>query len=291
LEKAIFSCRAVKSPGEIQIMKEACRISSLAHIENMKKCKPGLYEYQLESNFNQFCSWHGCRAQAYRGIFGSGYNGAILHYSDNSKQLVDGELIVVDAGSENLCYASDITRTFPVSGKFTEPQNLIYSIVLHAQKQLICQVKPGVEFKSLSTDSTKYLLQGLITSGFVTCTLEEAIAKDVVRLFMPHGLGHLLGLDVHDVSVYPRTPLIAGMVITIEPGIYFNHALIDKWTKDPEKSKLINVEKVVSFRNFGGVRIEDDVLVTEQGMECLTDLVPKEIDQIEKLMEGNNKVQ
>jgi len=191
---------------------------------------------------------------------------------------------VIDAGCEFLCYAADITRTFPANGKFSENQKIIYEIVLNAQKKIISDVAPGLEFRVLSSKATTYLLEGLIEAKFITCSVQEAIARRFEYLFMPHGLGHLLGLDVHDTSIYPRTPLKTGMIITIEPGIYFNPCLIDNYSADPEKRKFLNIEKINEFRNFGGVRIEDDILVTENGQICLTDYVPKEIRDIEKLM-------
>jgi len=243
LEDALFDSRAVKNSYEIEIMKEAARISASAHVDVMKKCKPGFYEYQLESIFGYFCSFNGCRFQAYRTIVGSGKNGAILHYSQNSRKIENGDLIVIDAGCEFLCYAADITRTFPANGKFSENQKIIYEIVLNAQKKIISDVAPGLEFRVLSSKATTYLLEGLIEAKFITCSVQEAIARRFEYLFMPHGLGHLLGLDVHDTSIYPRTPLKTGMIITIEPGIYFNPCLIDNYSADPEKRKFLNIEK------------------------------------------------
>jgi len=216
---------------------------------------------------------------------GTGLNSAILHYNENTALIKDGDFIVVDAGCEYLGYASDITRSYPANGKFSDEQKVVYSIVLNAQKQLVAEVKPGLEFRELALHAKKYLIEGLIKAEFLqNCSCAEASAADMLGLFMPHGLGHLLGLDVHDVSIYPETPLQPGMVITIEPGIYFNNFLIDKYLKDETKRKFLNVPLLEKFRNFGGVRIEDDVLVTQDGSHCLTHLAVKEIKEIEQIM-------
>jgi len=284
-KKALFASRAVKTPKEIEIMKETCRISSLGHIELMKKCKVGLKESHLESLFLHYTSWRGCRQQAYVPIVGTGTNSAVLHYNQNNALIKDGDLIVVDAGCEYLGYASDITRTFPANGKFSEAQKLVYSIVLNTQKKLVAEVKPGLDFKELAQHAKLYLTQGLIEAGFIqNCTPETAISSNILGLFMPHGLGHLLGLDVHDVSIYPETPLQPGMVITIEPGLYFNNFLIDGYLKDETKKQYLNADLLEKSRGFGGVRIEDDVLVLDEGSVCLTSLAPKEIEDIEILM-------
>jgi len=254
-------------------------------MELMKKCEVGLTELQLESLFVHFTSWRGCRQQAYVPIVGTGTNGALLHYNSNSAMIKNGDLIVIDAGCEYMGYASDITRTFPANGKFTEAQKIVYNIVLNTQKQLISNIRPGLDFRVLSQFAKVFLWEGLIQAKFITATKEDALTAGLSNLFMPHGLGHLLGLDVHDTSIYPETPLISGMVITIEPGIYFNDYLIDKYINDSSKNKYLNVPLLESYRNFGGIRIEDDILVTDNGPICLTHLAPKEINQIEQIMQ------
>jgi len=283
-KKALQSSRAVKTPLEIEIIKETCRISSLGHIEIMKRCQVNLKESHLESLFLHFTSWRGCRQQAYVPIVGTGMNAEILHYNANNAVIKNGDLVVIDAGCEYLGYASDITRTFPSNGVFSDEQKKVYNVVLNAQKQIVAAVRPGLEFPELSLLATKLLLEGLIAEKFITATLEQALKEDLLSLFMPHGLGHLMGLDVHDVSIYPQTPLLPGMIITIEPGIYFNNFLIDKFLSNPEKKIYLNAPLIESYRNFGGIRIEDDVLVTDDGFYCLTHLALKEIVDIEKVM-------
>eukprot|EP01123_Difflugia_compressa_P001292 TRINITY_DN11482_c0_g1_i1.p1 TRINITY_DN11482_c0_g1~~TRINITY_DN11482_c0_g1_i1.p1 ORF type:complete len:416 (-),score=78.42 TRINITY_DN11482_c0_g1_i1:116-1339(-) len=287
LKDALFKARAVKTPKEIEIMRQTCKLSGLAHEHLMRNCKIGLKESHLESLFLHYTSWRGARQQAYVPIVGTGTNGAILHYNKNNATINDGDLIVVDAGCEHQGYASDITRTFPGNGKFSEQQKIVYTIVLNAQKKLIESIAPGVVYSDLYKKAQNELLGGLIQAGFIiNCDVATAISKQLLLIFMPHGLGHLLGLDVHDVSIYPQTPLIPGMIVTIEPGIYFNKFLINRSINDPNVNTFLNIPKLLECNNFGGIRIEDDVLVTETGFECLTSYAPKEIHHIEAIMSG-----
>eukprot|EP01126_Amoeba_proteus_P032820 TRINITY_DN3204_c0_g1_i4.p2 TRINITY_DN3204_c0_g1~~TRINITY_DN3204_c0_g1_i4.p2 ORF type:complete len:257 (+),score=55.59 TRINITY_DN3204_c0_g1_i4:878-1648(+) len=252
----------------------------------MKNCKPGLREFQLASLFHYYTSWRGCFHDAYLTIVGSGKNSAILHYNRNSEIIKDGDLVLVDAGCEYFCYASDITRTFPSNGKFSQDQKMIYGIVLNVQKELISMVIPGRDFRNLCSKASELLVEGLIEVGIIhSCTSSEAIKKGLDRIFMPHGLGHLMGLDVHDTTIYPKVPLVENMVITMEPGLYFNKFLVERAVEDKEKASYLNHEVVKRMvDSVGGVRIEDVLVVVNDGALVLSRFVPKEIEEIEKLM-------
>ena len=271
LDFEVSKMRAIKSEEELKIIKEACRISSLAHIRAMKSVKPGMYEYQLEAEYiHEFMS-HGARACAYPSIVGGGKNSCVLHYNDNKDVLNDGDLVLVDAGCELNHYASDITRTFPVNGKFSKEQREIYEIVLEASKKSIETVISGSNPLKAHETSVKIISQGLLDLKLLEGDLNEVIETNKYFDFYMHRVGHYLGLDVHDVGGKNEkgdwVDYSPGMITTIEPGIYINENL--------------NVPN--QYKNIG-IRIEDNVLVTDKGFEVLTDLVPKEIKDIEVLM-------
>ena len=271
LDFEVSKMRAIKSEEELKIIKEACRISSLAHIRAMKSVKPGMYEYQLEAEYiHEFMS-HGARACAYPSIVGGGKNSCVLHYNDNKDVLNDGDLVLVDAGCELNHYASDITRTFPVNGKFSKEQREIYEIVLEASKKSIETVISGSNPLKAHETSVKIISQGLLDLKLLEGDLNEVIETNKYFDFYMHRVGHYLGLDVHDVGGKNEkgdwVDYSPGMITTIEPGIYIN--------------KNLNVPN--QYKNIG-IRIEDNVLVTDKGFEILTDLVPKEIKDIEVLM-------
>ena len=271
LDFEVSKMRAIKSEEELKIIKEACRISSLAHIRAMKSVKPGMYEYQLEAEYiHEFMS-HGARACAYPSIVGGGKNSCVLHYNDNKDVLNDGDLVLVDAGCELNHYASDITRTFPVNGKFSKEQREIYEIVLEASKKSIEAVISGSNPLKAHETSVKIISQGLLDLKLLEGDLNEVIETNKYFDFYMHRVGHYLGLDVHDVGGKNEkgdwVDYSPGMITTIEPGIYIN--------------KNLNVPN--QYKNIG-IRIEDNVLVTDKGFEVLTDLVPKEIKDIEVLM-------
>ena len=271
LDFEVSKMRAIKSEEELKIIKEACRISSLAHIRAMKSVKPGMYEYQLEAEYlHEFMS-HGARACAYPSIVGGGKNSCVLHYNDNKDVLNDGDLVLVDAGCELNHYASDITRTFPVNGKFSKEQREIYEIVLEASKKSIEAVISGSNPLKAHETSVKIISQGLLDLKLLEGDLNEVIETNKYFDFYMHRVGHYLGLDVHDVGGKDEkgdwVDYSPGMITTIEPGIYIN--------------KNLNVPN--QYKNIG-IRIEDNVLVTDKGFEVLTDLVPKEIKDIEVLM-------
>ena len=275
LEHALHELRLYKSAAEIKVMSEAAEISAKAHIEAMKLCRPGLYEYHLESIIQHVCANQGARFNAYPSIVGSGDNACILHYIENSAKLKAGDLVLIDAGCELECYASDITRTFPVSGEFSLEQRMLYQIVLDAQYAAIEAVKPGNHWNHPHEAAVRMLTHGLIQLGLIKAELEDAIANELYKPFYMHRTGHWLGLDVHDVGEYKVGGewrlLEPGMVLTVEPGIYVS----------PN-----NKEVAKKWRGIG-IRIEDDVLVTKTGCRVLTQHVPKEIAEIEQLMAGD----
>ena len=271
LDFEVSKMRVIKSQEELQIIEEACRISSLAHMRAMKSIKPGMYEYQLEAEYvHEFIS-NGARACAYPSIVGGGKNACVLHYNENKNILNDGDLVLVDAGCEFNNYASDITRTFPINGKFTKEQRDIYEIVLEANKKSIETVIPGSNPLKAHEASIQVISQGLIDLGLLDGELSEIIESNSYFDFYMHRVGHYMGLDVHDVGGKDINgdwlDFAPGMITTIEPGIYINE----------------NLNVPHEYKNIG-IRIEDNVVVTETGFKVLTDLVPKEINDIESLM-------
>lgn len=272
--------RLFKSENEVALMQQAGQISALAHIRAMQKTRPNRMEYEIEGEllheFNRF----GARAAAYNSIIAGGENACILHYTENDMPLKDGELVLIDAGCEFAMYAGDITRTFPVNGKFSPAQREIYEIVLKAQKRAIELLIPGNSIQQANDEVVRIKVEGLVKLGILKGDVDELIKNEAHRQFYMHGLGHWLGMDVHDVGSYSKDqhnnnrnskvrdrPLEIGMVLTVEPGLY-----ISEKADVPEQYKGI------------GVRIEDNLLITEYGNKNLTSAVPKEIEDIEKLM-------
>lgn len=302
LTDALTYCRVIKTEAELDLMREACRVNDLAFIEVMKAIKPDMYEYQMKAVFNKVQIENGLMQDAYNGIFASGKNASILHYVENTSQIKDGDLFLMDAGFECKGYAADYTRTFPANGKFTEIQAGIYNSVLAGMQVVLDAIKPGVKMEDLHLLSARAMMSGLKELDIVRGEMDELMSENIFALFFPHGLGHFLGLDTHDVGGYPkgvdridrpgikflraRRDLQPGMVITVEPGIYFVEAVLAPALEDPKVNKYLNSDKVRSLLNFGGVRIEDNIVVTEDGHENLTN-VPKEIADIEKLMAKN----
>ena len=269
--------RSIKSDSEIDLMKIACSISSDAHIKAMAISRPGIGEWEIQASIEGHFTM--CRStNSYNPIVGGGDNSTILHYSTNSETIGGDEMVLVDAGCEVNGYASDITRTWPVSGKFTQPQRDIYELVLKAELAAIDACQAGSPWINMHKASSEVLARGLIDLGILNCSYEEALGKNFdgeYRKFFMHGTGHMLGLDVHDVGGgrqgdKPGPELSPGMVITVEPGLYFA-----SWRND------ISVPKKYSGI---GVRIEDDVLITEDGPVVLTDMCPKTIDEIESIV-------
>jgi Xaa-Pro aminopeptidase len=260
--------RLVKDPGEVALMRRAGAISSGAHRRAMERARPGWFEYQVEAELvHEFLS-AGALAVAYPSIVASGPNACVLHYRDNNREMSAGELLLIDAGCEYHGYASDITRTFPVSGKFGGPQKEVYELVLAAQLACLDAVKPGADFHDYHKAAERVLAQGYIDLGLCSGTLDEVLETGSYKQFYMHRAGHWLGMDVHDAGLYQvkgaSQKLVPGMVLTVEPGTYIRPA-----DNVPEK-----------FWNIG-VRIEDDVLVTAQGHENLTAATPKTVADVE----------
>jgi len=259
------------------------QISSDAHVALMKMSRVGMYEYNLESRFLFETYNCGLRQQSYVPIVGSGYNSAVLHYSKNKNVMQDGDIVLIDAGAEFNGYGSDITRTFPVNGKWSAQQQVVYEMVLRTQMAVIEMLQPNVTWASIS-NQTKYLtLQELLNNGFVQGSLSSLDTNKIFGVFMPHGVGHFVGLDVHDTN----SPIIlqSGMVLTIEPGIYFNEALILPALASNITSQFLNGPLLNQYTNFGGVRIEDTILITDTGYEILSANVPKLVGDIAALMD------
>ena len=264
--------RLIKSAAEVRVMRKAGEISAAAHVRAMQECQPGRYEYHLEAAIQHTFAEHGARFPAYNSIVGSGANACVLHYTENASKMRAGDLVLIDAGCEYQGYAADITRTFPVSGQFSTEQRAIYDLVLEAQRAAIAKVRPGNTWNQPHDATVRVITRGLIKLGLLRGKERELIKAEAYRDFYMHRAGHWLGLDVHDVGEYRVDgrwrQLEPGMVLTIEPGIY----IAADNTKVPKRWRGI------------GVRIEDDVVVTEQGCDVLTGDVPKRADEIEALM-------
>tara|TARA_B100000470_G_C19763096_1_gene379330 strand:- start:551 stop:1357 length:807 start_codon:yes stop_codon:yes gene_type:complete len=264
--------RLIKNFEELDIMKEAAKITAEAHCDAMRAVKPGMFEYQLEAEYLHTFMKRGSRSPAYNSIVGGGNNACILHYNENKDQLKEGDLVLVDAGCEYQNYASDVTRTFPVGGKFTEEQTAIYEIVLNAHSKALDEIKPGKPWICAHEASIKAITEGLLELGILKGKLDKLIEEEAYSKFYMHRIGHWLGMDVHDVGNYKVDgnwrALEEGMVLTVEPGIY-----------------ILDSIKEVDPKWLGiGIRIEDDVVVTKNGNEILTSGVPREIKHIEALM-------
>lgn len=267
--------RLVKSKNEIALIQQAGQISALAHIRAMQQTRPNRFEYELEAELLYEFSRHQARFVAYNSIVAGGENACILHYTENNMPLKEGDLVLIDAGCEFAMYAGDITRTFPVNGRFSEPQKALYNLVLKAQKRAIALLVAGNSIKMANDEVIRIKVEGLVELGILQGDTEPLIAENAHRQFYMHGLGHGLGLDVHDVGDYGENrnrPLEVGMVITVEPGLY-----ISAQANVPEQYKGI------------GIRIEDNIVITEYGNKVLTSAVPKEIEDIEQLMQQAEK--
>ncbi len=274
LDHFLHDMRLYKSRFEIKHMRTAAKISAQAHRRLMQACRPGMTEYGLEAEFVHECAMRGARFQAYTPIVGGGNNACILHYTENQAQLQAGDMVLIDAGCEYACYASDITRTFPVSGKFSLAQQALYELVLAAQEAAIRKVQPGNHWNEPHQEAVRVITKGLIRLGILKGTAAKLMRQEAYKTYYMHRTGHWLGMDVHDVGDYKVDGewrlLEPGMVMTVEPGLYI-----------PLRSKG------VARRWWGiGIRIEDDVLVTKEGNEVLSADAPKQVAEIEALMAG-----
>jgi Xaa-Pro aminopeptidase len=270
----LHEMRLFKSAEELKLMRRAAEVSAHAHVRAMKACKAGLYEYQIEAELIHHFIDNGLRSVAYPSIVAGGKNACTLHYTENNSKLKNGDLLLIDAGAECDHYAADITRTFPISGRFNEAQKQLYQLVLNAQTAALEQIKPGFPWNLAHDASVEILTQGLLDLGLLKGKLKKLIKDEKYKQFYMHRIGHWLGMDVHDVGDYKIKQewrlLEAGMVLTVEPGLYI-----------PPDCKSVD-EK---WRGIG-IRIEDDVLVTPTGHEILTSGVPKSIADIEALMQA-----
>lgn len=270
VSRTIHELRLFKQEDEYDHLEHAAKVSARAHLQAMKTCRPGMMEYQIQAKIECCFRENGCHT-AYPSIVASGANACILHYIDNTQRVQDGDLLLIDAGAEYDCYAADITRTFPVNGKFSPAQKAVYEVVLEAQKIAIEAAVPGNRYSDVDSAATTALVDGLIDLGILKMSADIAIASGAYRQYYMHKVGHWLGLDVHDVGAYGdhngSRRLEPGMYMTVEPGLYLSPSEIldEKW-------------------HGIGVRIEDDVLITEGGNVVMTADAPKTIPEIEQIM-------
>jgi len=277
LNYIVHEMRLIKSAAEIRQMQQAADINVQAHKRAMRACKAGLHEYHLEAEIGHEFMQAGCRHNAYESIVGSGKNACIMHYTSNRDRLDEGDLVLIDAGCEHEYYASDISRTFPVNGKFSAVQRALYDLVLESQLAAIEATRVGRHFNEPHEACVAILTAGLVRLGLLKGDVDELILNEAYKPFYMHKTGHWLGLDVHDVGDYrvgeEWRQLEPGMIVTVEPGLYIapnNFSVAKKW------------------RGIG-IRIEDDVLVTRAGPKVLTDALVKKASDIEKLMRGRSK--
>ncbi|QIB65482.1 Xaa-Pro aminopeptidase [Kineobactrum salinum] len=272
LDHMLHDLRLKKSAAELRLLQRAGEITARAHQRAMRAARAGIHEYQLEAEMLHEFAQGGARFAAYPSIVGSGPNSCILHYTDNARALRDGELVLIDAGCEYQCYAADVTRTFPVSGRFNRQQRAIYDIVLAAQAAAIAEIRPGNHWNAPHEATVEVITRGLRDLGLLRGEVSDLIASEAYREFYMHRAGHWLGLDVHDVGDYRVAgewrELEPGMVLTVEPGIYIA----------PD-----NTGVAARWRGIG-IRIEDDAVVTADGCRLLTDAVPRQPEDIEALM-------
>ncbi|MFN0246108.1 MAG: aminopeptidase P N-terminal domain-containing protein [Kofleriaceae bacterium] len=268
---ALHEQRLHKRPEELAALRTAAKITSDAHVAAMKAGTPGANEGELEAVINYTFRRAGGGGPGYATIVGSGANATILHYIENTRAIADGDLVLVDAGCEYDHYTADITRTWPASGTFTPAQRRVYEIVLATQKAAVAMAQPGATIDEIHDFCVRQLTQGMIDLGLLAGSVDERVTDSSYKKFYMHGTSHWLGLDVHDVGAYTRDgkarPLAAGMVITVEPGLYIAH----------------DAEGVPDSLRGIGVRIEDDVAITATGNEVLTAACPKEIADLEQL--------
>lgn len=262
--------RLIKKPEDVDILQHAVEISAKAHMAAMKATKPGRHEYEIQGVIEYMFRKNGSLRNGYSCIVGSGPNSCILHYMNNDRQMQDGDMLLIDAGAEYGYYSGDITRTFPVNGKFTPEQKAVYEVVLEAQKKAIAAAKPGNTMMYVHETATRALTDGMISLGLLSGTVDENIENENYRKYYMHRTGHWLGIDVHDAGRYKQGDgwrvLEEGIVCTVEPGLYIG-------SEDEHEA----------FRNIG-VRIEDDVLVTREGPRVLSALCPKEIKDLEEIV-------
>jgi Xaa-Pro aminopeptidase len=308
----LHEMRLRRGPAELAAQRRACEISGYAHAEAMRYARPGLHEYQVQAALEFVFRSHGSPRNGYPSIVASGPNACILHYRDNSRRMEEGELLLIDAGCEYGYHTADITRTFPVDGRFSPAQRTIYELVLGAQLAAIAAARPGQRYEAIHEASRRVLAEGLVELGVLPGSVADSLAMHHYREFFMHGTGHWLGMDVHDVGDYRvgghSRVLEPGMVLTVEPGLYFDperesvtyhlreYSEEEMWDRryrlgaaeakrleDEEKARARTVSHPVPARFRGiGIRIEDDVLITAAGAEVLTAGTPKAVEDVER---------
>ena len=299
LSEQVSETRRAKDASEVALMREAADASRAGHLFALRNARPGMTERQLQVEVEAEFFRAGAPRTAYGSIVGTGSNSAVLHFSPTKRAMAPGEIVLMDAGAEAGGYASDVTRTFPVGPRFEGPQRDLYQLVLDVQQRAIANARPGVEYKDLHMAACHQIAAGLGELGILKGDPEALVERDAHALFFPHGLGHMLGLSTHDAGgcLAGRTPserfglkwlradlpLQPGYVVTIEPGIYFIKALLDDPARRREFADCVDWTKVDALRDFGGIRIEDDVLITENRSDVLTAAIPKTIAEIESL--------
>lgn len=273
LRRIADEMRLIKSAEELQLIRKACAVSIAGHLAALRHVKPGLHEYNIQAVTEGEYRRYGCH-WSFPAIAAAGANACCLHYHDNNAPLRDGDLLMLDSGAEYQHYAGDISRTMPINGHFTAPQQALYELVLHAQKSAINMARPGVRHLEVHAEVCRILTQGLIDLGLLHGELNELLETQAYKKYYVHGTGHWMGLDVHDVGIYMIDGLsrayAPGMVVTVEPGLYIpagDNSVDEKW------------------RGIG-IRIEDDIAITDKAAEVLTADLPKEVGEIEALVQG-----
>ncbi|KAJ1960127.1 hypothetical protein GGI12_003970 [Dipsacomyces acuminosporus] len=299
LIEAVHEARVFKDAYEVEIMRKANKISGDAHLALMKEARLGMNESELHGRFVGLVLAQGCSYESYHSILASGRNAAVLHYTKNSKQMDDGsEMILVDAGGQYKDYASDITRTWPLGPKFSPECRDIYQVVLEMQKAVLDACAPHKQWEDMHILANRVAAEGLLKLGILRGDIDEIMSNYVCGYFMPHGIGHVIGIDTHDVAGYPkgverinkpglrylraRRELLPGMALTVEPGLYFVEAILADAKANPDVAKHINFDVVDKYFKVGGVRIEDNIVITEAGIDNLT-TCPKEVAELEAI--------
>jgi Xaa-Pro dipeptidase len=295
LKEALAELRIVKTPGELLLLRRASAATAAGHVAAMRTTRPGMHEYRVQAEMEREFRRAGCPQTGYGSIVAGGAQSAVLHYHRNDARLRKGDLLLIDAAAECRGYGADVTRTFPVSGRFTRRQRDLYAVVLEAQERCIDLARPGRTSMDVQRLAEAVIAEGLRSLGFLKGSTDELCETEAVRLFFPHGIGHTLGLDVHDVQggrkrrlpkestgkLRFRARLEPGFVITVEPGVYFIAALLH----DPEKRRKhkgrVDFAFAERFLDFGGVRIEDDVVVRPSGPPENLTAVPKTVEDVE----------
>ncbi|KAJ2060512.1 hypothetical protein GGI17_003713 [Coemansia sp. S146] len=303
LRLAVHEARVYKDDCEIETMRRANWASSAAHVTLMHEAREGMNEAELRGRFVGLALAQGCSYEAYGSIVARGRNAAVLHYTKNNMKLDNpSDVVLVDAGGTYGNYASDITRTWPVGPRFTDNARAIYAIVLNMQKTVIDACAPHKQWEDMHALAQRVAAEGLLRLGVLTGDLESILANHVVGYFMPHGIGHLIGIDTHDVGGYPpgterinkpglrylraRREMLPRMVFTVEPGLYFVDAILAEAQATPAVAQHIDFDVVKRYHSVGGVRIEDNIVITDSGNDNLTSECPKEIADVEALRSG-----